>query len=454
MRALNNLHETQPASYSLSSDERWKLVLRVVSSPEFRKSTRLRDFLLYICERALTDRLDEIHEQQIGSIVFERRTDFNPGEDNIVRVEARELRRRLAVYFTSDGKDEPLVIRIPKGSYVPLFESRTSAAPEVTAPSPLTTEQAAPQGLAPEKTVEELPARGGRIGLAVPLLAVLLMILLFSGVWQWRENQKLREDLRHASTPSLPQHSLWPRLFDPEHETYIVAADSCFVLIQDITHTEISLKDYLTRRYAEDLRTPELQIIASRRYTDLADVSVVGKILQATAGYRQRTTIRYARNLEIQDLKTHNLILLGGYRSNPWVEEFDRQRNFRGGLDKTTRTPYYLNKSPRPGEETRYVTRGRDGMWEETHGVITLLPNLGNSGNVLIIEGATAEGTEAAGDFITDPAFSSRLRQYLKLSSSDESFPYFELLLKIASLPGAPTRVEYATHRILSGQNR
>jgi len=453
--SFNKLHETRPAAESLTNDERWKLALRVAASPEFRKSARLRDFLLYICEKTLTNHLEEVREQQVGAVVFGRRSGYNPGEDNIVRVEARELRKRLESYFASEGKDEPLVIRMPKGSYVPLFEPRTPTAAEVTPLSPMVAERAASQERALEKRSEErllTPSR--RMGLAVPLLSGLVILLLLSGVLQWRENRKLKEDLRRTSTPSLPQHSLWPRLFDPEHETYIVAADSCLVLLQELTRSDVSLKDYVTRQYTAILRTPELRIIASRQYTDLADVIVAGKIMQATAAYRQRTTVRYARNLEIQDLKNHNIILLGSHRSNPWVEEFDQQRNFREGTDKRAGRPYYLNQSPLPGEEARYYTGGKDGTSDETHGVISFMSNLNHNGNVLMIEGTTAEGTEAAGEFITDPAFSSRLKQYLKLDSKEESVPYFELLLKIARLPGAPTKAEYVTHRILSNHSR
>lgn len=111
----------------LDNDERWKLALRVAASPGFSKSTRLRDFLLYVCEKTLTDRQDEVHEQQIGLEVFGRRDGYNPSEDNIVRVEARELRKRLDRYFSSPaGRTEELRIKIPKGGYAPCFEVHRS----------------------------------------------------------------------------------------------------------------------------------------------------------------------------------------------------------------------------------------------------------------------------------------------------------------------------------------
>src|SRR5207302_1998702 len=62
-------------------------------------------------------------------------------EDNIVRVQARHLRAKLEQYFDTEGKDEPMVVTIPRGSYVPTFEARPAAEPpgEVPAATPLAT---------------------------------------------------------------------------------------------------------------------------------------------------------------------------------------------------------------------------------------------------------------------------------------------------------------------------
>src|SRR5262249_7967028 len=116
-------------------DIRWEVVQRVTASPVFQRSPRLRELLLHICERAIQNRTDELREQQIGCAVFGRKPDYSPGDDNIVRVEARHLRRRLEEYFSTDGKKEPLVIVIPKGGYIPVFEPREVPTAE-TAPEP------------------------------------------------------------------------------------------------------------------------------------------------------------------------------------------------------------------------------------------------------------------------------------------------------------------------------
>jgi len=55
---------------------------------------------------------------------------------NIVRVEAGILRKRLADYFGGEA-DEPIVLSIPKGSYLPLFEPASLQLPAPRSPRQL-----------------------------------------------------------------------------------------------------------------------------------------------------------------------------------------------------------------------------------------------------------------------------------------------------------------------------
>jgi Di-glucose binding within endoplasmic reticulum. len=107
-----------------------ELVRRVAESETFEKSPRLRAFFLHVCRCALEDKSEEATEQQIGIFVYGRQPGYNPNEDNIVRSQARVLRMKLEHHFANEGRDEPYVILIPKGRYLPQFE------PRVVAPTP------------------------------------------------------------------------------------------------------------------------------------------------------------------------------------------------------------------------------------------------------------------------------------------------------------------------------
>lgn len=114
---------------------RRELVSRVASSVTFEKSPRLRAFFLHVCRCAIEEKPEEATEQQIGINVYERPASYNPNEDNIVRSQARVLRLKLEHHFANEGKNESIVITIPKGQYLPIFETRTTDAsrqPEIT----------------------------------------------------------------------------------------------------------------------------------------------------------------------------------------------------------------------------------------------------------------------------------------------------------------------------------
>lgn len=110
------------------------LVEKIIASDEFRRATRLRAFLTYVVDRKLAHMPHEATESLIGQRVFGRPANYNTGDDSIVRTEARLLRQRLERFFAEDGANEPLLLEIPKGTYVPVFYRRDQglAAAEAT----------------------------------------------------------------------------------------------------------------------------------------------------------------------------------------------------------------------------------------------------------------------------------------------------------------------------------
>ena len=97
---------------------------RILASPEFASSDRMRRFLQLAVSETIAGRADELKEYRFGVEVFDRPESFNPGTDPIVRVEARRLRTKLAKYYEADGRDDDTIIELPKGGYVPSFRTR------------------------------------------------------------------------------------------------------------------------------------------------------------------------------------------------------------------------------------------------------------------------------------------------------------------------------------------
>jgi adenylate cyclase len=102
---------------------------RILVSSSFTAGKSASRFLRYVVEETLAGRGDQIKEYVVGAAVFDRGADYDPRTDAVVRVEATRLRAKLRDYYRSDGTTDPVSIELPKGSYVPVFDSLQATAP-------------------------------------------------------------------------------------------------------------------------------------------------------------------------------------------------------------------------------------------------------------------------------------------------------------------------------------
>lgn len=107
-------------------------LLGILDSSDFEASERNRRFLNYVVEETLSGNAAQIKAYTIATSVFGRGQDFDPQLDSIVRIEAGRLRRSLQNYYLRTGANDLVRIDIPKGSYVPTFESVEAPAPKAT----------------------------------------------------------------------------------------------------------------------------------------------------------------------------------------------------------------------------------------------------------------------------------------------------------------------------------
>src|SRR5688572_1592138 len=99
-----------------------KELISVLGFEELRNSPILSKFLEYVVLKKLAGDEEEIKEYTIGVKALGRPPDFNPQLDAVVRIHAGRLRRILFQYYQGDGKNDPVIISIPKGTYIPRFD--------------------------------------------------------------------------------------------------------------------------------------------------------------------------------------------------------------------------------------------------------------------------------------------------------------------------------------------
>ena len=104
---------------------------QILASEVFSRSQQLRRFLAFIVDQRLAGQGGSLKESVLAHELYGKGADFDGGVDPVVRVDARRLRDKLREYY--EGRSDPVVISLPKGTYVPVFEGN-SASPATTPP--------------------------------------------------------------------------------------------------------------------------------------------------------------------------------------------------------------------------------------------------------------------------------------------------------------------------------
>jgi len=100
----------------------------LLNSRTFPRTNNLGRFLSFICQKYFEGTTSEIKEYSIAVQALGRPTDFDPQLDTVVRVTAHNLRKRLELYYSTEGADHPVHIYLPQGHYIPQFVHREALA--------------------------------------------------------------------------------------------------------------------------------------------------------------------------------------------------------------------------------------------------------------------------------------------------------------------------------------
>jgi TolB-like protein/Tfp pilus assembly protein PilF len=239
----------------------------VLACTPLKGSERLRRFLQLVVEETLSGRGDRLKEYVIGVEALERPASFDPRTDPVVRVEAMRLRAKLADYYRAEGANDPVIIDLPKGSYVASFNRRPGEFLAASRPDEVGRAPAPDAGVAPADSPSGGPLRIGPplarhrprawwVGLAIGLTVVLIAVAasLFIG----------RQRLHSPAEPTIAVLPFANASVDRDNDYF------CFGLVEDLT-TALA-------------QTRGLRVIArtsSMQFTRNVDVREIGRRLKA-----------------------------------------------------------------------------------------------------------------------------------------------------------------------------
>ena len=184
----------------------------------------------------------------------------------------------------------------------------------------------------------------------------------------------------------------------------------------------VPLSEYAGGRYRQDIQcnTPcdqrMVQTVESLRYTSMSDLEFAVKVTHIPEAIPDRTEIRYARDLELKDFKELNLVLAGSQEADPWMAVVSPQMTFVVHDDPSV-GPALRGKQAAQGKQKGAYPYDPHDPQHRGLATISFLPNLSGSGNLLIVQGFTLAGTQAAAEFVTnrqefDAFFPVLFRQY------------------------------------------
>ena len=463
-------------NFPFEHDERWLLVQRIIRSTPFVKASQLREILIYVTRQILLDEGSAIPEHEIAYKVLGRRESFNPNDDNIVRVQAGHLRKKLDQYFSTEGREEPYVLVIPKGTYVPHFVPRQNAevlenaVPKVEQSPSEAQSNLITSAITSPKTEQEpafLPFRSHDNSENEPPVSALtkkpftglrwywLLVAFGLGIGVMVSYYRLTSTSPSmAAVSGLPLNMIEQRIFASGAPLSIVTTDSSLVLLQNTLHTDISIADYVGGHYPSSLLTPSLdegrritlEKATTGRYTSLGDLTIAWQCQELAQKLGTAATLRYARYMNVRDFEKGNFILIGSRRGNPWISLFEPQLNFALEEDKETHFFHFANKNPQAGEQKTYPNEQQPHGEYISYVDIALVPNLTKTGYVLLLNGSVMDSNEAAARLIFDGDISALLPRAVKNDAAGKAI-YFEIFLRVHSLEGAASKCDVIATR-------
>jgi hypothetical protein len=429
----------------------------IVEGQAFKGSPRSAQFLDYIIWQSAAGRMADLKERTIGVELFGRTPTYDTGEDAIVRVTASDVRKRLIQHYSGVGNASEFRISLPSGGYVPeLVRIPKSGADELGHLAPLAENAEDVPGLLAVPLA--VPEHRVPLGWKYWMVPVLGAIALAAGIALSIMSHPLHMMTAGRQVQG-PNSAPWASLFDGSRRVLIIASDPNIEEIQRISHSSLSLSDYANQSYmppgTSNLSASQInfmkEILRGNKISAF-DGSIIADLASLMTPGQNHLMVRAARNFRVKDLQTdENLVFLGSPRSNPWTSVFDPVLDFQFAFNAQTQREFIRNLHPEKSESSEYIPTAGGFDTGESYAIISVLHNPGYAGRVLILAGASGEGTEAAGNVVADPARWASVLQPCHLTQ-DASRQSLQILLHLETLAGSPSTVNtVACHLLASG---
>jgi hypothetical protein len=399
----------------------------------------------------------------IGIKVFGRPSDYDSGNDPIVRARAAEIRKRLAQhYLHGEGASEEIRIEIPPGSYRAVFATRNAdESTEARRGTELSVEPPASSASQVDQLEEPLndKARVGSPTVEVghtsphgrrwidggfkPLLVMIASIGLATGVVGFfvgrssTAHTPTHQDLQglQESPPASddPVASFWAPFLREDPSPIIAYADAMFLIdgAGDLFRFRRGASDsrgalvdaHLAHKFASN---PSLvanagPLFYDNGYTGTGDLRAMAMLITQLAHMGATPIVESSYDISTDDLKHHNVILLGSSAENLAVAQLVPTGDFLFEGPVSSRDPWsgqMVNSQARSGEQSKYATviDPVTHVLQEDYALISFQPGAASDHQIAILGGIDTTGTEGAALLVTSK---SGVEELMKALSQD-----------------------------------
>lgn len=376
---------------------------RICASREFRASKRSQEFLRFIVGEMLAGRQAELKERLIAIRLYHRDPSYSAAEDSIVRVQARDVRNRLARYYESEeGRSDSHRIELPIGSYLVVY----SPVPEPQPPY-----------LEPEKRLETPPPESGRlwIWLAAGLAVAIGLTWIF---WQPRRTA---------------WQQVWRPVQDSSHPILIATGRGRHFSISPRLEQQLEQRPALATLEPGDVQKLKTDMVSFENAIAISN-------LFATVQRMDRIgELRLFNQITSMELRRNPVILVGAFNNGQTMNLMSRLR-YR--FENVDRRPSIVDSTDRgrvwsfapPSSDTTFSTN-------DDYAMVTRLLEPGAAPQY-IVAGIFGTGTMVAADFLTQARYWDSV---VKSAPDGWQMMNFQVILKTTVVENAARPPEVVT---------
>lgn len=459
---------TADKSGSPAPDQCQKQVQRILKSATFRNSVTLQQLFQFLTARVFEGGAEALKEYTIGVEAFGRPEDFDPKTDTIVRVQIHRLRQKLAEYYEADGSRDPILIEIPKGHYLPSFESAPIPGAEPARASMPQLEGVI--SVATHSSGKDIDNRGlrtdrvqrrtgwsffGRMAIIAASVIVVFVAGFSFGNKQLKSGAAgiatLAGTQLAAGNSADPVKAFWASFLGNDSAPVIAYPDAVFLLddSNDLFRFRRGASDdrgalvdpHLAQQFAS---SPSLvakagQLYYENGYTGTGELQGIAMLSNLFGQIGVKATVKPSRDVTPDDLRQHNVILLGSPFQNVAVAQLLTIGDFNFKNPDSRHEQWraqIVNAHPRANEAPAYGTERDPGTQALTtdYSLITIQSGVVPGRYIAVLGGLDTTGTEGATLFATSRPGVEELSRALAVPASSVAkgeMPLFQALIRV-----------------------